>query len=114
MSDELTPQSFRLAVGQDKKLRFTLDAAPEGSVSGWQMAFYLRSRAGAILVTKTSGAGITCTDGTAGVWEVAIADTDTDSLKPGVANWSFWRVDDGSESPLALGTCEVYATARAA
>lgn len=113
MSEEALPQqSFRLAIGQAKTLEITLDAEPESSVSGWAMAFYIRSRTGTLLATKTTGSGITCTDGDAGVWEVQIADDDTDDLKPGLVNWSFWRTDDGSETPLAVGTCEVYRTSR--
>jgi hypothetical protein len=110
--ESLPTQSFNLAVGQDKVLVFTLDQTPTGNTSAWQMAFYLRSRSDALLLTKTSGAGITCTDGTAGVWTVTITDTDSDALKPGLPSWSFWRTDDGSESPLAVGTCEVYRTSR--
>ena len=113
MSEETLPkQTFNLAIGQAKTVEFTLETAPESSVAGWSVAFYLRSRSGAVLLTKTTGSGITCTDGDAGVWDVAIASADTDAFSPGLANWSFWRTDDGSETPLAVGTCEVYRTSR--
>lgn len=106
-----TPQTFRLAVAQAKTLVFTEAETPAASVAGWAVRFRLRSRAGVVLVEKTLGAGITCTNGTTGVWEVAILDTDTDDLAEGIYDWSFWRTDDGSENPKAYGTCEVYATA---
>lgn len=113
MSEEaLEQQSFRLAIGQAKTIEFALDSTPETSVSGWSMAFYIRSRSGALLITKTSGGGVTCTDGDAGVWEVRLADDDSTGLKSGLLNWSLWRTDDGSETPLAIGTCQVYRTSR--
>ena len=112
----LEPQAIRLAVGQARKLIFTLDQTPAGSVSGWTMRFRMRRPGGTTLVEKTTGSGIACTDGTAGVWEVTLLDTDTtdsDKLagRAGLYDWAFWRTDDGSETPLAYGTCEVYRTA---
>lgn len=106
-----TPQTFRLAVAQAKVLVFTEAEEPAASVSGWAVRFRLRDRAGDVAIEATLGDGITCTDGTAGVWEVAITEADTDDLAEGMYDWSFWRTDDGSESPKAYGTCEVYATA---
>lgn len=114
MSEEaLEQQSFDLAIAQDKTIVFTLYPSIVGTAAAWTMAIYIRSRAGVALVTKTTGSGITYTgDAVVQKWDVAVADTDTDSLKPGLASWSFWRTDDGSESPLAVGTCEVYRTSR--
>lgn len=109
---EPEPQSFRVAIGQAKTLVVTMDSAPGGGVAGWVMEFTLRRRGAAVpLLTKTTGAGVTCTDAVNGVWEVAIAAGDTEDLKPGLPDWSLWRVDDGSESPVAYGTCTVYRTA---
>jgi hypothetical protein len=110
------PQQFRLAVGQGVKLVFTLDQLPASSVSGWAVRFRVRRPGGAPLVEKTLGAGVVCTNGTTGVWEVTVLDTDTtdsDKLagRGGLYDWALWRTDDGSETPLAYGTCEVYRTA---
>lgn len=120
---EPNPQTFRLAVSQAKTLVFTLDTAPAASVASHVLGFYLRRKTGALLVNKTSGSGITCTDPLTGEWEVAIAEEDstydddndpaaTINGKTGLYDWAFWRTDDGSETPLAYGTCQVYRTAR--
>lgn len=113
---EPAPQTFRLPVGAKKVLVFTMVVAPDDDVSGWDLGFYLRRR-GALLLTKTSGAGVECTDGDAGVWEVTLDEedsTDEDGIdgRPGLYDWALWRTDDGSENPLAYGTCQVYRTAR--
>jgi hypothetical protein len=106
-----TPQTFSLAVAQAKTLVFTEAETPAASVSGWAVRFRLRGRAETVLIEKTLGGGVTCTDGTAGVWEVEITEDDTEGLAEGIYDWSFWRTDNGSESPKAYGTCEVYETA---
>lgn len=108
--NELTPQAFRLALSQDLTLTFTLDAAPVSNVSGWSMGFYLRLQNNSLVITKTSGSGITCTDGVNGVWQVSLFTADSDDLSATLANWSFWRVDAGFETPLAVGTCQLYRT----
>ncbi len=113
---EPSPQSFRLAIGQAKIARFTLDLTPASSVAAWTMAFYFR-RKGALMFTKTTGSGITCTDGATGEWEVLIDEEDTTDVagvnsRAGHYDWSFWRTDDASETPLAYGTCDVYRTAK--
>lgn len=120
---EPSPQTFRLAVSQAKTLVFTLDVEPAASVAAWEVAFYLRRKSGALLVTKTSDDDITCTDPLTGEWEVALAEEDsaydagndptaTINGKTGLYDWAFWRTDDGSETPLAYGSCTVYRTAR--
>lgn len=107
-----TPQSFRLAVGQAKTLVLTLDEAPTSSPAAWEMRFRMRDGRGNVLIEAESGDGITYTGfGSVYEWEVAIPEADTEDLKPGIRPWSFWDIDVGSANPLALGTCEVYATA---
>jgi hypothetical protein len=121
----LEQQSFRLAIGQAKVARFTLDESPAESVAGWVMAFYIRNRRGNLVLTKTTGSGITCTSGVTGIWAVAFAEEDStfdESNEPtetingnaGLYNWSLWRTDDGSETPLAVGTCDVFRTSKTA
>jgi hypothetical protein len=80
-------------------------------ISGWSLAFALASAYGsAALFTKTTGAGITITDGPAGKFEIAINDNDTDGLpvvtkKEGtVYVWDVKRTDADQEAVLTWGT----------
>jgi hypothetical protein len=105
-------QHFRLAIGQAKTLVFTLDVAPEGGVAAWTLRFRMRRPGGSVLVEKTTGGGITCTDEDNGEWEAElVAEEETEDLRPGLLDWSLWRTDVPTETPLAIGDCEVYRTA---
>lgn len=104
-------QHIRLAVGQTKVLEFTLDEIPAGGVASWTLRFRMRTSRGALLFEATTGDGIECTDEDNGVWEVTIPSDDTDEWKRGLPEWSLWRTDVPTESPLAVGGCEVYKTA---
>lgn len=78
-----------LFVGEDKVLTFTAvnDAGAPVDITGWSLAWALRrdpGESGAALVSKTTGAGITITNPTAGVCTVTIAASDTLALLPGV------------------------------
>jgi hypothetical protein len=116
---EPTPQTFRLAASQAKRLTFTMDEFPDDDPSVYDMRFRLRRRGGDVLIEKTSAAGITYTGDadTTASWDVTIDADDTypadpdDHIRPGQYEWSLWRVDDGEENPMALGTCTVYRTA---
>jgi hypothetical protein len=118
-------QTFRLAIGQAKVLEFVATTAPTASVASDSMRFRLRDRRGTLLIEKSTGSGITCTEGDPDVistWEVLLNENDTfgrattdpvtpTDLSPGLYNWSFWNVDDGEEHPKAFGTCTLYRTA---
>lgn len=111
MADKPEPQTFRLAIGQAKTVRVTADAPFSGGVAGVPMRFRMRDRKSNVLVELESGDGVTTVDAVDCVWDLLFTEGDTAGLKPGLAEWAFWRLDTGAESPVALGTCEVYRTA---
>jgi len=92
-------------VGEDVTVRVTATGL---NITGWTLAFSVAVGYGATpLFTKTVGAGITITDGPNGVFDVAIADTDTDGLASGGYVWEAKRIDAGQETVLAYGQLEL-------
>ena len=84
-------------------------------ITGWDLeATFAKpvSRSIDTTLTKTIGDGVTITNGAGGVCTVALEDTDTDEMDAGEWEWSLWRIDDGSEAPLAIGTLTIIETAR--
>ena len=75
------------------------------TMTGWQLAFVVRLGE-VLMLSKTTGAGITIGDG-AGTGDRAsidIEDTDTEAWTPGqLYRWALWRSDTGDETPLAFG-----------
>ncbi len=94
-------------LGEDRKLRFTVEDASglAQDISGWTLEWVLRERPWGTqaLITKTTGAGITITNASGGVCEVAIADDDTLSLPPGGYFHTLRRTNAGAETVLAFG-----------
>lgn len=112
----LEDQAFRIAIGQAKNLIVTLEEAVAGGVAAWDMRFRLRTKAGQVLVTKSSGSGITIVEaGADGValpsWQVSLTSADTAGLYPGQPDWSLWDRAAGQENPVAVGIAHVYRTA---
>lgn len=106
-------QSFDLAIGQAATLRVTMD--PPESVAGWTTRFRVRPRnGGSPVIDKATGSGVTITNSSTGIFDIAITATDTagGTLAPGTYRWSFWRIDAGSEFPIAVGLCEAKVTAQ--
>lgn len=92
-------------LGEDVTVRVTVTAT---NITGWLLAFSVATGYGATpLFTKTVGGGITITDGPTGVFDVAIADTDTDGLASGGYVWEAKRIDAGQETVLAYGQLEL-------
>lgn len=92
--------------GEDKVLEFTVyqsDGETLQDITGWALSFDLCNSAFVSQINKTSGSGITITDPTNGVLQVAIDDVDTDSLEPASYRYELKRTDSGSESVLAHG-----------
>ena len=102
-------------IGEDKIFAFTiyqktaagvLTTTPQ-NIAGWALKWDMRrydSEADPAVLSKTTGAGtITITDGINGQGQIAIADTDTDSLAQRVYRHSLKRTDDGSETVLFYG-----------
>jgi hypothetical protein len=108
---ELTAQTFRLAVGQARTLRFTMTTPPAGGVGAWSMRFRVRDSAGVVKIDRSQAGGtVSLVDAAAGIWSVPLSAADA-TLAPKLYTWSFWDVLAGEESPVAYGTCEVFRTA---
>lgn len=106
------PQTFRLAVSQAVVLEPRRTSAPPASLAGWAMRFRLFRPDGTFVVKTTGGGGVVAVDGpTEWGWDVTLEDTDT-ALPVSLLAWDLWRTDDGSESPEAYGTVDVYDTRR--
>jgi hypothetical protein len=113
---ELPEQAIRIAIGQAKAMIVTLEEPVTGGVAGWDMRWRLRTRSGTLLVTKSSGAGISIVeDGVDGIalpsWRIDLVAADTGDLDPGPLDWSLWDRLANQENPIARGTAHVFRTA---
>ena len=91
--------------GEDVKVQVTVTGE---NITGWTLAFAVATAYGATpLFTKTTVSGITISNGAGGVFDVAIADTDTDALASGGYVWEAKRTDAGQETVLAYGDLEL-------
>jgi hypothetical protein len=104
------PLSAGWHIGEDKTLELTVrNAAGEVvDITGFDLSWMFKRRMtdadSAALMTKTIGVGLTVTSASGGRIDVAIADTETDDLKPKVDYWhELKRTDDGFEAILAQG-----------
>lgn len=97
----------RFFTGKDKRIQFTIDT----DITGWSLRWVLvkkpvTAQSSDWLVEKTTGAGISITDGPNGVCVVSVDDTDTDDLKGGI-NARYYheltRTDAGFEDVLSYG-----------
>lgn len=90
--------------GEDVTLTVTM--SPATNITGWTLAFTVRKSYGdaSALMTKTSGAGITVTDATNGVFKVAIASADSTGLEQRAYVFDIQRTDSGSRTVLTIGT----------
>lgn len=101
------PISDNFFIGEDRVLEFTVvdenDAAVD--ITSYALEWVLRRKRGSPSadITKTTGSGITITDGPNGVCEVAIDDTDTLTLSPEQYFHTLRRTDDGLETVLSFG-----------
>jgi hypothetical protein len=102
-------QTLRLIRAQDLTLRCTL--LPPRDITGWTVTFEVEDKlAGAAVITKTVGAGITLADTGKGILEVALAKADTSGLTVSSALaagkgyvWEIKRTNAGSNVVLARG-----------
>lgn len=82
------------------------EASPE-NITGWTIRFVIHptEKDSTIKLQKTTvgGAGVTITNGAAGLFEVALTKADTESLD--IANYwcHVWRSSTGGETMLATG-----------
>ena len=96
----MASQSQNIEFYQGENATIQVTVAGE-DITGWTLKAVVGS------ITKTSGAGITITDGVNGVFEIVLSDTDTDGLAAGTYDWAAKRIDEGSESVLSIGICSV-------
>jgi hypothetical protein len=91
--------------GEDVTVQVTVTGV---NITGWALALAVATGYGTTpLFTKTTVSGITITDGAGGVFDVAIADIDTDALEAGGYVWEAKRTDAGQETVLAYGEFEL-------
>lgn len=95
-------------VGEDKTLRFTVYQADDTTIqniTGWTLEWEVRQRPASStpLLTKTTGSGITLTDPTNGVCDVALTATDTTTLGSGEYVHALRRTNSGASTVLTYG-----------
>lgn len=88
--------------GEDVVIEVTL--TPVTDIAG----FTFKATIGSI--SKTTDSGISITDAGAGVLQIVLSDTDTESLSLGRTAWALKRSDAGKESVLTIGECVVKET----
>jgi hypothetical protein len=92
--------------GSDVIVQVTLTGS--GSIAGQTYLGTLRLGSGGLV-----NGSCQVSDATGRVIDWALADTDTDALPPGTGyRWDVWRVDDGSEYPVAYGHVKLEQYAR--
>jgi hypothetical protein len=102
-------KTIRLVRG--RAVRLVGRTAPPHELAGWSLAFTVRDGvAGSVVLTKTTGAGVTITDAGRGVVRIDFDAVDTSALTPsaGLAAgqgyvWDLSRTDTGLEQTLAAG-----------
>lgn len=75
------------------------------NMAGWTLLYVLRAPDGSMVMSKTTGGGITLSNG-AGAnsrANVSWGRSDTLAAQPGYHDWALWRTDDPSDQPLAYG-----------
>lgn len=93
---------------------FQVALSPQLPTSGWTVKFviFAPNAPSVPLVTKATGSGVVNTDPNNGVWSVALAQSDTNGVAPGVGPgvyyYEFARVDSGAQDLLAYGTFTVF------
>ncbi len=95
----LTVSALSKAIAANETGRKTRD------ITNDSIEWVMRERPGAATadITKTTVSGITITDGIGGDCEVAVADTDTLTLLPGMYFHTLRKTDDGAELVWSYG-----------
>lgn len=102
-------QTIRIIRAQDLTLRGYL--SPPQDITGWTVTFEVEDKlAGAAVITKTVGSGITLTDTGKGILEVTLAKADTSGLTVSTSLaagkgyvWEIKRTNAGNNLVLARG-----------
>lgn len=114
--EDAVEQADYFFLGTDRTLQFTIyqaDNVTVQDITGWTLEWILRGSNGAVALSKaTGGNGITIVNGAAGRCDVAIADTDTEALDPGVYVHALARSNAGLEDVLTFGDFHLRRAAR--
>lgn len=95
---------------EDKTLTFTTTAADGVTpvdITTWALRFEMFDPAGASIFFKTTGSGITISDGPNGVAVVSVAAADIPAADIGTNPIKFSRTDAGDVTLLHSGTAEI-------
>jgi uncharacterized membrane protein len=103
-SAEPTPVTLTFPLGCDVVVRGTLGS----DVTGYTFGFYILDRAGATVLSKTSGSGIAIVTAATGIVDVTFTEANTEALTAGTSyRWAWWRTNAGAAHKLAGGSLEV-------
>lgn len=103
-------QNFTLARGSDASIVVVV-AGVDGSAWTYEATFRHKASQVALAVVTTPAIDATY-DGAGTVVTIPLADTATDNAAIGQYEWSLWRVSEGSEQPLSIGTMTLERTSR--
>lgn len=104
-------QNLSFYVGEDIPISGVLN--PVVDISGWTLRFDVRVSVGAlpVLISKTTGAGITIVSGPASTFTIDIMSADTATLTPGAYVYDLQRIDAGFHRMLVSGTLTLVSPA---
>lgn len=90
--------------GEDVDLNFTM--VPVTNITGWTLLFTVEKGRRKV-ITKTP----VIVSAAAGTYKVSLTQTDT-NIKEGTYQYDVWRIDDGSERVLSVGSLVISDDAR--
>lgn len=102
--------------GEDKTLQDTIyqsDGSTVQNITGWLITFVVTAYGNpeAIFITKTVGDGITLSNPTQGVLQIALGSEDTLVMRPGEYSYEIRRTGAGAESMLTYGLFTILGSA---
>jgi hypothetical protein len=96
-------QETNLKVFRGQALSVDLSPATPTNVEAWTCRFRVRTQTGQTVIEKHTGSGVTVLDPVRGDMVVPLNAQETSLLSLPAYKWDFWRIDPGSEDPLAYG-----------
>jgi hypothetical protein len=100
-------QTLTVYRGEQAAINFTM--APVEDITGWSLKFTVAKKANS--ATKLISVTPVILSGPAGTFRVTLTEENLD-LNPATYFFDVWRVDEGFEQVLAIGSFVVSATAR--
>jgi hypothetical protein len=105
--------NFELYVGTDNQIVvqvFQQDDLTPQNITGWSISFFIiNPSTGAVLVTKSVGAGIVLTTPANGILTITLNANDTLTLLPRNYNFFIQRTDSGYSTILTTGLISLLA-----